>query len=877
MEHPHSGLEGRGRAGGFGDQLALDLARAARAPAARRGAEAAARGVRGAFAEIPLSRIRLRPLPARRAVAGAEGLGIAVEAGGAGGEVGRRLDDVDRGLRQFVDEARGDGRGPQAVDAAVDGEGQLGALARARQPDMGEPPLLLEAGPAALVQRPLVREQAVLPAGQEHRVEFQALGRVQRHQRDALGPLGFRGLHHQRDVLQEGGHVRKLLHGAHELLEVLQPPGGVGRLLLLPHLGVAGFLEDGLCHLGMRVVLHQPRPARKALGERAKRRADPGLELVGLAQLSRGVEKRDLLGAGVEVELLQRRVAQAALRGVDDPLEGEVVGGVAGDAQVGQRVADLGALVEARAADHPVGQAELDEAVLDLAHLGRDPHQHRDLGERMLLGLERLDRFREEPRFLLRVPSAGDGDRLAVDVLGPQRLAQPTLVLGDQARGGGQDVAGGAVVALQPHHHGARKIVLEAQDVVDLGAAPAVDRLVVVADAGDVLAHLAEQPEPEVLGDVGVLVLVDEYVAELVLVGGQHVRVVAPQLEAQQQQVAEVDRVQGGEPGLVGGVEVAALAEGEGLRFACRHLLRPEPAVLPAVDRVAERARRPALLVDVLVFQHLLHQAELVVGAEDREVGFQPDQLGVAAQDLGADGVEGAEPGHALAGRPDQRADPVLHLPRGLVGEGHRQDVEGPRPARGDQVRDARGEHPRLAGAGAGQHQDRAFRRLDGAALLVVQAVEIGGCARAEAAHRACGDGGGATPRVGRRRRMRRVRHRQSLDQNANGVEARTRCRPPGDGSGGNLKRAGRLLTSSTETATRKDRCASCRSPSSPSSPPPPPSRRSGRATPTPPTSPSPARASRGRFSRTSPRRTTPRAWTSSAASRCSRRRPVRA
>src|SRR6185312_10784436 len=43
------------------------------------------------------------------------------------------------------------------------------------------------------------------------------------------------------------------------------------------------------------------------------------------------------------------------------------------------------------------------------------------------------------------------------------------------------------VIALEPDDLGAGKVVLEAQDVVDLGAAPAVDRLVVVADAADVL------------------------------------------------------------------------------------------------------------------------------------------------------------------------------------------------------------------------------------------------------------------------------------------------------------------------------------------------------------------------------------------------------
>ena len=155
-------------------------------------------------------------------------------------------------------------------------------------------------------------------------------------------------------------------------------------------------------------------------------------------------------------------------------------------AQIGERVADFGALIEARAADHPIGQAERDEAVLELAHLERGAHQDRDLVERVAFALQLLDLLADRARLLLGIPGAGDGDLLARLVLGAQRLAEPALVVRDQMRGGGEDVAGGAVVALQPDDLGAREVVLEAQDVVDLGAAPAVDRLVVVADAAEI-------------------------------------------------------------------------------------------------------------------------------------------------------------------------------------------------------------------------------------------------------------------------------------------------------------------------------------------------------------------------------------------------------
>src|SRR5215831_18660841 len=53
-------------------------------------------------------------------------------------------------------------------------------------------------------------------------------------------------------------------------------------------------------------------------------------------------------------------------------------------------------------------------------------------------------------------------------------------------RGGGEDVGGRAVIALEADDPGAGKIVLEAQNVVHLGPAPAVDRLIVVSHAADV-------------------------------------------------------------------------------------------------------------------------------------------------------------------------------------------------------------------------------------------------------------------------------------------------------------------------------------------------------------------------------------------------------
>ena len=95
-------------------------------------------------------------------------------------------------------------------------------------------------------------------------------------------------------------------------------------------------------------------------------------------------------GAGVAVDGGDRLVAEAALGLVDDALEGEVVGGLDDQAQVGDRVADLGALVETEAADDLVGEADRDEALLELAGLELGADEDCDVVERAAAALRAI-------------------------------------------------------------------------------------------------------------------------------------------------------------------------------------------------------------------------------------------------------------------------------------------------------------------------------------------------------------------------------------------------------------------------------------------------------------------------------------------------------
>src|SRR5204862_168634 len=80
-----------------------------------------------------------------------------------------------------------------------------------------------------------------------------------------------------------------------------------------------------------------------------------------------------------------------------------------------------------------------------------------------------------------------ESDQIARDGFGPQRLALARLVVLHHRARRRQNVLRRAVILLQPNDLGLGEVVLEVQDVADVGAAPAINRLVLVADDAHIL------------------------------------------------------------------------------------------------------------------------------------------------------------------------------------------------------------------------------------------------------------------------------------------------------------------------------------------------------------------------------------------------------
>src|SRR4051812_31320724 len=139
-------------------------------------------------------------------------------------------------------------------------------------------------------------------------------------------------------------------------------------------------------------------------------------------------------------------------------------------------------------------------------------------------------------------------------------------------------MTGRTVILFEPDDLSAGEVPLEAENVSDLGAAPGVDRLIVITDAAQVAARLGEQFQPFILGAVGVLIFVDQQIAKAVAIGGEDIRMGAEDHQHMQQEVAEVAGIERAKPLLILAVELGAATGRESFGLAGIDLTRSPAA-----------------------------------------------------------------------------------------------------------------------------------------------------------------------------------------------------------------------------------------------------------------------------------------------------------
>ncbi len=601
------------------------------------------------------------------------------------------------------------GRGPRR-DAGLGtlGPGEHEALAGARHRHVQQPAhlrlVLLASAPGgeALLQE-LVghavgrraersRHARGRQAQHEDVVELEALGRVHRHHLDRRSGRDADRLVLAQARFRDGGEVtREVARGrlwlaAHvgggqlrQLGDVPQPLDGVGlggEHLLAAEADALDQAQDegvGAAVLeGARGRAIEPQEGAGAvtalLGElRALERGGDRARHVELAPPGELREPRHVHGAQLDGRSRQRAH------------DGARVGRVGERAQPGEHVADLGSLEVGGGAAGASGQRALLERGCDRRSLCLDrAHQHADLVRRRPGGDQLLGLRCDGLRLGALGAAAPEADAPAARALQLLRYALGQRV--DHRGRCSEDAPAGAVVALEADDGRLGELALEVEQVLLRRAPEAVDRLVVVADDGDVAVLLDEQPQQHPLGEVRVLVLVDEHVPVAARDPLTHVRALVQQPERLQDQVAEVERAAVGQEAVVVGVEAGELELAVGMRprgvalgaggepFGVAAVVgRRDHLVLEPVDprhEAREQWRRVA--ADLVMAQGQLtdaleQQGEPVRRRDRREEGVDAGLECLVLQQSRAERVEGRDV-ELLVGRLDQRLEPLAHL-----------------------------------------------------------------------------------------------------------------------------------------------------------------------------------------------------------------------
>ena len=156
---------------------------------------------------------------------------------------------------------------------------------------------------------------------------------------------------------------------------------------------------------------------------------------------------------------------------------------------------------------------------------------------------------------MLFMVGVDDTYRLAFAQVAPQILGVELRIGSDDVVGCAQDGRGRPVVLLELDDFELWKVQWQLLQVVQRRTAPAVDRLIVVAHRCEArllrVCAADQQFEHLVLGGIGVLVFIDQYMADIGLPFLAHIFVLLQQFERHPDEVVEIDALVGAQPLLV--------------------------------------------------------------------------------------------------------------------------------------------------------------------------------------------------------------------------------------------------------------------------------------------------------------------------------------
>src|SRR5579859_2040129 len=368
-----------------------------------------------------------------------------------------------------------------AVNAAINGTREGKRIAGAGHSHVAEPALLFEL--FGVIKATAVREGAFFEAGQEDVVEFEALGSVQREQRDGSALIKVVGVAYQRCTVEEIGKrlatIRAFGHGIDQLIQVIDAREIFGGIALAQHVQVAGGFHNKGDELRGRQRRHLFAQLVDQLAETAQRRE--GARGAGIDHFAERFPKRAVAFASGGAQGVHRDLADSARRRIQDAQERDIVVWEHRKANVGENVPNFGALIKTEAAEQSIANAARAEGLFERAGL-RVGAVHHGTMRCGIFALDFADALADILSFGAGVTCLEEDKVRTFATSGGEFLSDALDVFRDYSCRCVEDFLARTVILLDAENARAGKVFGKVQDVADFGAAPAIDGLIFIAD-----------------------------------------------------------------------------------------------------------------------------------------------------------------------------------------------------------------------------------------------------------------------------------------------------------------------------------------------------------------------------------------------------------
>ena len=398
-------------------------------------------------------------------------------------------------------------------------------------------------------------------------------------------------------------------------------------------------------------------------------------------RLSDDCPKRNVMQIGCFHYLTDSRVTKTSCGVVDDSTQRLLIIRISHYTEIGYDILDFLTLIEGQSAVNAVWYSILAHLLLKRTALRiRTIKDGKVTILSTLLSSDTLNVVAYDDSLLLVAIGGLQRESLALFVLAEDILANLSFVLANQRVSCLNDELRRTVVLLQFKEACAlRVLLLEIEDIVDIGTSEAIDALRIVANHTYTTMLLCQLQHDSLLRIVRVLILVDQHIVESFYVLLTDILMLMKQQIGLHQQVVEIHGVSLSATLRIPIIYISHLRTLL-LDIVCRPRAglvgtRHQQMVLGHRNTVGHTGRLVNLVIELHLFDNVLDKRTRIRLVVNGKITVEADDVGFCSQNTCKDGVECAHLQTLSPLLPHKASNTLFHLTSSLVGKGQCQDV----------------------------------------------------------------------------------------------------------------------------------------------------------------------------------------------------------